>query len=182
MAKTSTEKPVKVIKQPTATNNEIETKPTKKTFEATEHIRCRSITQGGLYIDGDKSGTLYEWHGYGDETTVEYRDLAAMVRAKSKYIFNPNIIIEDTDFIAEFESLEKFYKANYSVKELKTIFTLPIQEMLKELQSLPEAVLESAKSIASTEVSSGRIDSVRKIKALDEFFDTDMSLLAEFVE
>lgn len=151
----------------------------KKVFDSTEQIRCRSITQGGLYIEGEKSGTLYEWHGYGDETTVEYRDLAAMVRAKSKYVFNPNFIVEDDEFIAEFAELGKFYKANYSVKEIRNIFALPIREMLEELKALPETVMDTAKSIASTEVSSGRIDSVKKIKALDELFDTEMNLLAE---
>ncbi len=180
MAKTSAKIIDGEAKKAPVVETKVENK--KKVFEPTEHIKCRSITQGGLYIEGEKSNTLYEWHGYGDDTTMEYRDLAALVRSKSKYVFAPKIIVEDEDFIAEFEQLGKFYKANYSVKELRDIFALPTREMISELEALPEAVLESARSIASTEVSNGHIDSVSKIKALDEFFDTDMNLLAELAD
>lgn len=60
-----------------------EPKKEKKVFAQDEGIPCRSITQGGLYMEGAKTKMLYEWSDYGDITYVEYADLASAVRVRS---------------------------------------------------------------------------------------------------
>ncbi len=85
--------------------------------------------------------------------------------------------MDDDDFIAEFPQLAEFYEKSYSMKDLQGILALPVHEMLSQLKMLPKGALESLKNIASTQVASGKLDSVRKIKALDDFFGTDFNLL-----
>lgn len=188
MAKTSLKKLVEEETKATTVADEESTetvttttkeKKVRKVFEPSDPIPCRSITQGALYIEGDKTKYLYEWHHYGDVTDIEYRDLIAMVRSNSKWMFNPNFIVEDEDFIAENSVLGKFYANCYTVKEMHDILDLPIGEMLRAIEILPKTALESFKSIASTAVANGTLDSLAKIKALDEKFDTDLNLLAE---
>lgn len=155
-------------------------KKQKKTFSDSDGIVCRSITQGGLYMEGAKTHMLYEWVEYGDKTQVEYADLAAAVRTKSSYLFNPMFIVEDEDFIDEFSQLKKFYTENYTVNDLESILSYPMNKMLEEISALPKSAIESLKVLAASSINDGTLDSVKKIKALDEVFGTNLSLLAEF--
>lgn len=159
------------------TVKERKTKPKKKHFEPSDGVLCRSITQGGLFMDGEKTQIPYKWSDYGDEIEVEYRDLVAAVRRKSPFVFHPYFVVIDDDFIAEFPQLADFYEKAYSIRDLKEILKLPNNEMIAQLKQLPKGALDSFKSIASTQVANGKLDSVKKIKALDDFFDTDLNLL-----
>lgn len=49
--------------------------------------------------------------------------------------------------------------------------------MKATILSLPQGAQDSIKHIASKMVSDGTLDSVRKIKILDEIFDTEMSVM-----
>ena len=156
-----------------------EVKATKKKFEPSDLIPCRSVCQGGLYLEGARTKMPYEWADYGAVEDVEYRDLAELARTRSSYIFNPFFIIDDEDFVEEFPALKKFYSENYSIKELAAILELPVDEMVKEIKSLPKGAIESLKSIAASQVSAGQLDSVRKIRELDAIFGTDLNLLSD---
>lgn len=151
----------------------------KKKFDQSDEIMCRSVVQGGLYLEGSRSGILYTWEDYGAECCVEYRDLVAAVRSRSKYVFSPFFIIEDEDFVAEFPQVEKYYSENYSLKELGAILEHPVDKMLAELKILPKGAYDTIKDMAAVQISTGQLDSVRKIKALDEFFGTDLNLISE---
>lgn len=153
----------------------------KKSFEPSEGIMCRSVVTGALYLEGSKTKMPYKWANYGDETEVEYRDLVALVREQSGYIYNPFFIIENNDFVAEFPQLQKFYAENYTIKELSDILELPNDKMIAELKRLPKTAVETVKKIAANQVSLGQIDSVRKIRTLDEFFGTDLNLISEIL-
>lgn len=154
-------------------------KKEKKKFDQADGIKCRSVIQGGLYYEGDKTKMLYSFSDYGDTTDIEYRDLVAAVRTKSPYVFNPYFIIDDEDFIDEYPTLRQFYQEKFTTTDLRSILDLPVSDMLNTIDLLPKTAVESLKQIAATEVSMGRLDSVRKIKALDQVFGTDLNLMSE---
>lgn len=156
-----------------------EVKKTKKVFEQTDRIKCYSVTQGGLYVEGAKTKQQYAFSDYGDETEIEYRDLVGLVQAKSDYLYHPYFIVDDDDFIVEFPQLEKFYTDAYGVQDLVAVLDLPIDQMLEKLNKLPSGAKENLKVLASSQVADGRLDSVRKIKALNEFFGIDLNMIAE---
>lgn len=151
----------------------------KKTFDPSEGIECRSVVTGQLFLEGFKTKMPYQWTNYGDVVEVEYRDLQALVQQKSGYVFNPFFIIDNEDFVEEFPFLKKFYEQNYTIKELNAILQHPVEQMISEINALPKSAVNTLMKIASNQVALGQIDSVRKIKALDEIFDTDLNLISE---
>ena len=149
-----------------------------KKYEATDGIPCRSITSGGLYMEGIKSRILYEWSDDGDVTEVEYQDIVAAIRSNVSYINKPYFIIEDEDIIAQFPQLNKIYASMYSIKDLRDVLTETTPSAMKAtILSLPDGAKESIKNIASQMISKGTLDSVQKIKILDEIFNTELMLM-----
>lgn len=154
-------------------------KKQKRTFEPEEAIVCRSVVSGRLFMDGIVSTMPYTWSDFGDEVEVEYRDLVAAVKKKNSYIMKPFFVIMDDDFVAQYPFLKDVYDGQYSIKDLAKILTLPVNDMIEEINKLPGNVKETLKGIASTQVSNGKLDSFKKIKALDEVLDTDLNLIAD---
>jgi hypothetical protein len=158
-----------------------ESKPEPKKFNPNDGIRCRSVTHGILFVDGLATNMKYTFVDYDYETEITYRDLVALVVARNKAIYNPRIIIMDEDFIAEYPALGKFYKEHFATKNIKEILDMPDYQMKEAISKLPKGAIESLKSIAVNMIVSGEIDSIKRIRALDEAFGTDLSLLNELL-
>ena len=151
----------------------------KRKFAEDDGILCRSVTPGKLIMIGNKTGMKYIWNDYGHEYEIEYRDLVIAVRTRSKFVFGPMFIIEDEDFINEFDLVKKFYANSYNTADLQEILGLPVEEMEKAITALPPEAKKSFKTVASTAVREGSLDSLAKIKVLDEIFGIQLKLLAE---
>jgi len=152
-------------------------KPPKKKWEKNDSILCHSIMTGGTYMEGIKTKKLYVFESYGASDEVEYQDLIAAINTNSAFVFLPMIIIDDEEFIQSNARIKKFYNDMYSPKDLSKILNLSISNMVEILPKLPLGAQESLKSIATTKIANGTLDSVSKIKALDDFFGTQMMLL-----
>ena len=160
------------------TETKKEVKKEKRKYEQSEGILCKSITSGGLYMPGLKSNILYTWIDSGDQIEVEYQDLLAAIRSNNSYVMRPFFVIEDEEFVSQFPQLKKIYNTLYSVGDLEDVITeLSPGDMKATILSLPKGAQDSIKHLASKMVSDGRLDSVRKIKVLDEIFDTEMSIM-----
>lgn len=146
----------------------------KRVFNEHDGIRCISCTAGELLIAGLKTKTLYDWHGIGDELEVEYGDLLSMVRSRSNYIFCPRIIINDQDFINQNRAVKDFYDSMYTVEDLNEIIMMSADQIREILPKLPIGAQDALKSIVTSAIDDGRLDSVNKIRVLDEFFGTKM--------
>ena len=132
---------------------------------------------------GIKSGVNYEWAGRGDVTEVEYQDLVAAIRSGKRHITEPFFIIQDEDFLAEFPQIQKIYTTMYSVGDLEDLLINPDADtMIATIETLPDGAKESIKNIAATLIANGRVDSVKKIKALDAFYGTNFTLMSELFE
>ncbi len=164
----------------TATKEEVKETKTKKAervFAPEDTIPCRSLVSGGLYIEGDRSHILYSWADCGDVVDVEYRDLIYLVRTRANAnIYAPRIIVDDEDFVKQNKALKDLYDSLYSDGDLMAVLSLPEGRMRKEIEKLPVGARESLKGMVSTMIESGALDSVQKIKALDEIFGTRLLL------
>lgn len=160
----------------------VKEKPKKKTFDQSDGVICSSVVQGELFVRGPKTEMIYSFSDYGDDSEIEYRDLVAMVRSKDKAVYEPRFIIKDEDFLKEYPALEKFYSSQFTNRDIREILNKPVDEMVNDIKKLPSGALENLKSIAAKQVSDGYIDSISKIRALDEIFGTDLNLLSELLQ
>lgn len=156
-------------------NKNIESK--QRNFGQEDLIPCRSMVSGQLFIEGVRSHLLYTFADYNDVNDIEYRDLIYMVRTYgNKDIYEPRIIIEDEDFIAQNPKLTELYSSMYTEGDLVEIIALPVPQMRKSINALPTGCKNAIKGIAATMIDNGSLDSVQKIKVLDEIFGTNMLL------
>lgn len=159
---------------------EIPVKETKKKeYKATDGVPCRSITTGKLFMVGLKSHITYEWANEGDVTEIEYQDLISAIRSNSSYVMKPFFIIEDNDIVKQFAQVDRVYKNMYSLRDLREVFKLSPSKMKTTILSLPDGAKDSIKHIAANMISNGSLDSVQKIRVLDEIFDTKFMLMTE---
>lgn len=151
---------------------------TKKEFKDSDPILCRSVWAGGLSITC-KSGGYYEFDGYGAECDIEYRDLLYLIRRNSDHVFTPRFVILDEDFLEQYPRIKNLYKNMYTTTELHEIISLPVPQMRAEIEKLPEATRSTLINLVATDIATGRLDSIKKVRALSEIFDSDFNLLSE---
>lgn len=153
-----------------------------KKFEPSDMIKCHSVCQGLLNMEGKNTGTIYRFDGYGSEVDVEYRDLIAEARnSRSSYLYSPMVIVDDKEFIDSIPALKKFYDNYADVTNLRGILGKPVAQMIEAIDALPNGAKDQVKILASTMISNGELDSMSRIKALEDYFGIEMSLVAEIL-
>ena len=171
----------------TTTENEIveekpiieETKPVTKQpkkFAQDDMILCRSVTYGELLLTGPKSKLLYSWANYGDETEIPFQDLQALRSTRSSYLFRPRFIIEDEDLVELWAKDFKDMYNNLVDEDVDALFKLPLNQFKSKLKKAPRGVQQAVKNIAGEKILNGSLDSLAKIKAIDEILNTDLKL------
>ena len=153
-----------------------------KKFSDRDLIPCLCAFPGSVGMTGKRTGNVYLWEDMGVVEYVEYQDLRSEVlNKKSTYIYKPLIIIEDEDFLSQNSGLAKMYKDIYTPEEIVTkIRKSSPEEMRKFVVALPSGLKDNVKNIAATMIKDGSLDSVRKIKVLDEIFETDLTMYSQF--
>ena len=154
----------------------VEAPVVKKTYSDNDKIPCTSITPGKYVFTGDKSKTAYNWGDAGITEDMRYDDLTAAIRTHKPCIFKPRIIINDDEFLAEYPEIQKLYDSLYSKDDLTQILTLPADRMIDIIKQLPDGAKEAIRSMAVTAIDDGTLDSVARVRALDQYFGTDMLL------
>lgn len=145
-------------------------------------ISCRSVVNGILFFEGEKTKKIYEWTDYNDKVDVDTVDLISAVQTKSRFLFNPYFIVMDDDFINRFPQLKSFYNEHYSVGDLRAIFNLPIDEIKKVVSTLPPTAITQLKQLLASAVSDGTIDSYKRIQIFDSILGTNLILIASSIK
>lgn len=153
----------------------------KRKFEPSDLIPCTNIFSGTTVMVGQKSGIIYTWRELGQTEDVEYQDVMAEILKKtSSYIYEPLLIIEDKELLDQRRDLKVFYDRMYSPAELSNILNISSPEKMRSvIMNLPKGVQETIKNLAATMIQNGTLDSVRKIKIIDEIFETKLMMQTE---
>ena len=128
-------KRAQVIPAPTIAENvviepenktEEETIVKKKKFTSDDRIPCKSVLSGKTHLLGKRTNMIYTFLGRNDTIGIEYQDLVAEVRAGTKLLFHPMIVIEDQNFINEFPkdqaTLNRINKSVPSSGDISRVF------------------------------------------------------------
>ena len=153
-----------------------ETKKAPRKYAPDDMISCRSVTFGELLMTGKKSGLLYSWSNHGDVTEVYYQDLQALKSTHSSYLYRPRFVIEDEELVAQWgKDFEKLYQDIVDV-DVESLFKLTAAQLKAKLKKAPRGVQQAVKNIAGEKIMNGSLDSLAKIKAIDEVLGTDLLL------
>lgn len=154
-------------------------KTEKRKFSNDDKITCRSVTNGKYTFVGKVTKTPYRFLNYGDYAEIDFADLrmAANNTNSNSCCYSPKIIVEDDEFIEQFPRLKEFYESMYTTDDYREILRLPVSEMKEVINQMPNGSKECIKGIISTMIHDGSLDSVKKIQALDDIFNTEMLLM-----
>ena len=153
-----------------------EPKKTPRKYAPDDMITCRSITYGELLLTGTKSKLLYSWANYGDTTEVEYQDLQALKSTRSSYLFKPRFIVEDEELVEQWGKDFVDMYSNIVDVDVEDLFKLSASQFKSKLKKAPKGVQQAVKNIAGEKIMNGALDSLTKIKAMDEVLGTDLKL------
>ena len=149
---------------------------TKREFRDDDKIPCFSITPGEYLYEGAKSKTVYSWMDAGITEDMRYDDLSSAVRTRKPCVFKPRIVILDEDFLSEYPELQRLYDSMYSKDDLGQILRLEPSQMKQVISQLPDGAKDAIKSLAVESIENGTLDSVARVRILDQIFGTDMLL------
>lgn len=151
-------------------------KKAARKFAPDDLITCRSITYGELLLTGTKSKLLYSWANYGDRTEVEFQDLQALKSTRSSYLFKPRFVIEDEELVEQWgKDFGEMYQSIESV-DAEDMLKLPAAQLKSKLKKAPKGVQVAVKNLAGEKIVNGSLDSLAKIKAIDEVLGTNLLL------
>ena len=145
-------------------------------YAPTDRIPCRSLTYGELLLTGPKTKLLHTWANYGDVTEMEYQDLQALKSTRSSYLFKPRFIIEDEELVEQWSGDFKKMYDDIVEMDVEALFRLPIGQLKAKLKKAPAGVQLAVKNMAGEKIMNGTLDSLAKIKAIDEVLDTQLML------
>lgn len=152
-------------------------KVNKPKHDPSELILCRSVRFGELILIGPKTRMPYTWANEGDVREVEYQDLMSWRALRSRYLFDPMIIIEDEDLVEEWKAdLGKIYD-NVQAVDLKEMFRLPHRQFVSQLKKLPESMKPTVQNMAYSMIQDGTLYDLRTIKAIDEILHTELIMM-----
>ena len=160
--------------EPKTTKKTSPSKSKARKFDPTETFPCRSVCYGELILEGYKSKILYTWANYGDYADVEYQDLQALQSRKSAFLTKPLFIIEDEELVEQWGSMLKPIYEKIEEADLEQLLKLTPSQLKKKLKVLPEGFKESIKTMAAAKIVSGELDSLNRIKAIDEVLGTEL--------
>jgi hypothetical protein len=151
------------------------TKSVRK-YAPTDMVPCRSITYGELLLTGAKTKLLYTWANYGDVTEMEFQDLQALKSTRSSYLFKPRFIIEDEELIEQWAGDFKKMYDEIVTMDVESLFKLPTAQLKAKLKKAPSGVQQAVKNLAGEKIMNGSLDSLAKIKAIDDVLGTQLML------
>ena len=151
----------------------------KKEYKPNDLIPCTSVTVGELICIGPRTGQRYNAFGYGDKIHIEYQDLLAMKMKRSSYLYMPYLTIDDDELLSKpiWEEIKEIDTKVYMTDDLNKFFNLPVNQMKTALKTSPNGFKDAVRVMAMTKLDSGELDSINRIKMLDEILGTDLQSL-----
>ena len=180
-AKKSTAKKPAAKKAPAkkSTTKPSEPKLAEKSFDMNTPIRCRSVRQNDL-IYVASNGITYTWNGFGDLRELPYQEVVSMKSRRSKFLYEPWLLIEDADllnskmFAGEFDDMYKIYK---EFEDPKTFFSKKPSEIKEVLKNAPNGLRDLIVYNAGRYIDEGVLDSIGVVNAIDDVLGTQLRML-----
>jgi hypothetical protein len=152
----------------------------KKKIPLDTMIPVKSGVNGILVYVSRKTGYEITWEEYGAIEYVEMSDLLAMRNTDKSFYENNWIYFEDTDEYSstdcyKFLDVYKYYDESIVGNDLNSLFLKEPDEIKAICEKLSKGLRNTVASLARTKIDDGTLDSNKRISALEEVLDIELS-------
>jgi len=145
----------------------------KPTLDKNELIPVMNITNGPLLYKSLKTGMSVKFEQYGDVEYLEVGELLTMRSSQKRYLEEPWMLIMDEE-IVNYLGLDKLYKKLISPQNVDKIFTFDQPTFQEIIENAPMGYNQLIISRAKQRLKDGSLDSLAKIKILEEKFNIQL--------
>lgn len=150
-------------------------RPKKRTeISRDDLIECRSSRKNLVYIS-KRTGDKFEWAEYGDIQDITFGELITMKSTQPRFLKEGWVIVDDEEAIEQL-GLTTMYGNIFEIKDMDSFFASDVQEIQRILSNMPRGFKNSIATFAREHVESGKLDSNRKIKLLEQLLDVDLKI------
>lgn len=159
----------------------IQHKTVEKSFsyqdiDTRETVIVRNGVHGILVYESPRTHEVFKWSEFGDEQEMEIQELRT---AKNNYkqFFTENWFMFDDDYawIVDYLGVGAYYKHTLNIDRLFELFDMSDSDMQKEVSALTNGQKLSIAYIAREMIADGRIDSRKKVEALEAALGMSLS-------
>lgn len=145
------------------------------------YVPCVSLVRVGKLVYSSRRQVGYEvvWRGFMDVQYIELKELMSM-RSSDVTFFSENWIAIEDSFEYKDEVMKKLritdmYKNISDTGEFSRLLVLPIEQMVSRIAGMSKTIKESVASYAKECIANGDLDSLKRIKALEDALGTKLS-------
>jgi len=144
-----------------------------KQFDMHQIVTVRNGFQGMLVYRSSKTGEHFKWDRFGDEQDMEISELRS-ARSSSKRFFEDNWFLFDDPAVIDYLGVGQFYKNALTVDNFDDLFELDASKIKERVSKLSAGQKKSVAYRAKQLIADGRIDSNKKITALEESLGVEL--------
>ena len=164
-------------------------KPVKKSvkLDDTVLINVKSNTYGTLFFQNPRTGDSTEWSHFGDVEQLTMGDLRAMKGTQRAFYENQWIYIVDVedegyedvtaDDICKALMVSQYYKNVLDPDNFDQIFAWPESKIRERVSMMGSGAKMNLMVAANTAINNGRLDSLKRIKVLEEILGCELDRL-----
>lgn len=161
------------------------TKKEKLVLSDSDELLVKSNVFGELIYINHKTGDETTWENQGEIQPMTVKDLKDM-KAKQLMFFKENwISVIGSDYVDMetysifdiYESLQvaKYYKDSVMPTDIEDVFSWDIEKMKKYIKLMPATIRETIAVRANDKIKNGSLDSISKVKALEEILGCELA-------
>lgn len=141
-----------------------------------DYVSVRNNTMGTLiYISSRQMGYNVTWEEFGDEEMIKYGELQAMRNSQKRFFTDNWIYIDDPEVVRAL-GVEKYYKHAVDPDSLRDLFELPVGQLRDRIAKMSDGMKDCIKRMAIHMYDAGELDSVSKMRVLEETLDFKFDL------
>ena len=167
----------------------IQTSSTKKKLRLDDSVSIlvASNVFGLLTYVNHKTGDKYQWNKIGEVQSLYVSDIRAMKSNQQRFLEENWILIEgiadldeefedvDIDDVYEALQIAHYYKNRLCPKNIGEIFNWSSSDIKEKVPKMAQTVKESLIVRANELIKSGILDSISKVKALEEVLNCELA-------
>lgn len=147
----------------------------KKKIENDRMIPIMNISPNGLIYISRRTGAEWEWSEYGDIEYMEMQELQTMRTSQKRFLSEPWVLILDEEVVS-FMGLDKMYKNMVHPDNIEQVFSMKNADFKEVIEKVPNGIAQLICNRAVTKVADGTLDSVAKIKVLNDKYNLDLRI------